>query len=211
MAAQTDVDRAKAIAFRAQFFRAGKAADDADDWDAFCRHVMIVETNSHDIVGYFRVSLFGTGAQATTGYTARFFDLDPLCHFQGPVMELGRFCIAPDQNDPDVLRMAWAEITRLVDCHDVAFLFGCTSFQGTDIDSIEGAFYTLAQKYLAPTWWAPAPKGQVGFKLAEARSTPKSQLPALLRSYLSLGGQVGHYAVIDPDLDTTVVFTGLEV
>ena len=36
-------------------------------------------------------------------------------------------------------------------------------------------------------------------------------MPPLLRGYLSLGGWVSDHAVIDPDLKTLHVFTGLEV
>ena len=36
-------------------------------------------------------------------------------------------------------------------------------------------------------------------------------LPPLLRSYLMLGGWVSDHAVIDQDLNTLHVFTGLEI
>ena len=36
-------------------------------------------------------------------------------------------------------------------------------------------------------------------------------MPPLLRSYLRMGGWVGDHAVVDGDLDTLHVFTGLEV
>ncbi|MEO1331759.1 MAG: ornithine-acyl-ACP acyltransferase, partial [Pseudomonadota bacterium] len=36
-------------------------------------------------------------------------------------------------------------------------------------------------------------------------------MPPLLRGYLSLGGWVSDHAVIDPELNTLHVFTGVEV
>jgi putative hemolysin len=36
-------------------------------------------------------------------------------------------------------------------------------------------------------------------------------LPPLLRAYLGLGGKVSDHAIIDPDLGTTLLFTGLNV
>lgn len=37
------------------------------------------------------------------------------------------------------------------------------------------------------------------------------QMPSLLRSYLAMGGWVGDHAVIDREMNTLHVFTGLEV
>ena len=37
------------------------------------------------------------------------------------------------------------------------------------------------------------------------------RMPPLLRGYLSLGGWVSDHAVIDEDLDTLHVFTGVEI
>jgi hypothetical protein len=36
-------------------------------------------------------------------------------------------------------------------------------------------------------------------------------MPPLLRSYLLMGGWVSDHAVVDPDLGTLHVFTGLEI
>ena len=36
-------------------------------------------------------------------------------------------------------------------------------------------------------------------------------MPPLLRSYLAMGGRVSDHAVVDRDLDTLHVFTGLEI
>ena len=38
-----------------------------------------------------------------------------------------------------------------------------------------------------------------------------TDLPPLLRAYLGLGGKVSDQAAIDPDLGTTVLFTGVNV
>lgn len=37
------------------------------------------------------------------------------------------------------------------------------------------------------------------------------ELPPLLRTYLLMGGRVSDHAVIDTELDTLHVFTGLEI
>jgi len=56
------------------------------------------------------------------------------------MVEMGRFCIAPGLTDADILRVAWAAMTRYVDENAVEMLFGCSSFQGTEADGYEDAF-----------------------------------------------------------------------
>tara|TARA_B100000497_G_scaffold22271_1_gene26210 strand:- start:714 stop:923 length:210 start_codon:yes stop_codon:yes gene_type:complete len=51
--------------------------------------------------------------------------------------------------------------------------------------------------------------------LVEALNSPKhghvTDLPPMLRAYLSLGGKVSDHAVCDADLRTTLLFTGVNV
>ena len=62
----------------------------------------------------------------------RVHNLSALQSYQGKLVEMGRFCIDPACNDPDVLRIAWGAMTQYVDDNDVSLLFGCASFHGTD-------------------------------------------------------------------------------
>ena len=67
--------------------------------------------------------------------------------------------------------------------------------------------------HIAPHSWRPVFHG--GYRLAQALEDHKDggapNLPPLLRAYLGLGGKVSDHAVIDPDLGTTLLFTGLNV
>ena len=54
-----------------------------------------------------------------------------------------------------------------------------------------------------------------GYRLAQAlddhHNDRVTDLPPLLRAYLALGGKVSDHAAIDPDLGTTLLFTGVDV
>jgi putative hemolysin len=132
--------------------------------------------------------------------------------------EMGRFCLAPDRHDPDILRLAWAAMTRLVDAHGVQMLFGCSSFKGVEAAPYLDAFAMLGKRHLAPRRWWPRVKAPAVFRFARRlrRHKPDMKLalrhmPPLLRSYLMMGGWVSDHAVIDRRMGTLHVFTGVEI
>ena len=211
--ARGKADLARARDLRALCF----GGQEQDSFDATCTHVMIEDVATADLVGCFRL-LPQAGAQILHSYSAQFYDLTKLAGFDGPMLEMGRFCIHPDRSDPDILRMAWGFLTRWVDFHGVRLLFGCTSFAGDVARPHLDAFAQLLARHQAPDVWQPAPKVLDRFDfaagLAGHRADPlraQTSLPPLLRTYLLMGGWVSDHAVYDRDLHTMHVFTGVEI
>ena len=80
------------------------------------------------------------------------------------------------------------------------------------------AFALLKEKHIAPKRWLPRVKAPKVFRFARAfrlrRPDMKLALrhmPPLLRTYLVMGGWVSDHAVIDNELNTLHVFTGVEI
>lgn len=197
---------------------AAEAGLDADDFDARCRHVLVEEVASGTLVCCFRLLPLEGGAEIGRTYSAQFYELSGLSDYQGRMVEMGRFCLHPAWHDPDILRIAWAAMTRIVDEEKVEMLFGCSSFLGTEAEAYRDAFALLREKHLAPRRWLPRVKAPAVFRfgrlLRRTRPDPKRALqsmPPLLRTYLMLGGWVSDHAVVDRELGTLHVFTGLEV
>ncbi|AUM74345.1 ornithine-acyl-ACP acyltransferase [Paracoccus jeotgali] len=197
---------------------AGPAGVDADDHDAACRHVLILDRASAQPVATFRFLHLDSATEIERSYSARFYDLARLHDFAGPVVEMGRFCVHPGHSHPDILRMAWGWMTRHVDAHGVRLLFGCSSFAGTGTQDHADSFALLRARHLAPRRWLPRVKAPQVFRFGRAgREDPADPrramagLPPLLRSYLAMGGWVSDHAVVDRSLDTLHVFTGLEI
>jgi putative hemolysin len=104
---------------------------DRDRCDARCRHVLVEEAGTGTLVCCFRLLHLRSGGQIERSYCAKYYDLSRLGNFPAPMLELGRFCLHPDHHHPDIMRTAWAAITRHVDQAKVEMLFGCSSFHGT--------------------------------------------------------------------------------
>lgn len=184
---------------------------DSDGFDDRCRHILI-EAAGGQMLACFRIMVL-PAPRITESYSAQFYDLDMLTAYPAPVMELGRFCIHPAVQDPDILRLSWAAITRMVDENQIGLMFGCTSFPGADPALHGPALAHLKQNHLAPAALAPRRKG-AAISLPDIACDPRHALaamPPLLRSYLGLGGWVSDHAVIDADLDTLHIFTAVEV
>lgn len=210
-------DLARARALRSARFRDDGGAD-ADAFDAAARHILVEETATGRLVCVFRLTRFDDGARIAASYSAQFYDLGRLAGYAGAMAELGRFCVRVGETDPAVLRVAWGALSDIVSGEEIEMLFGCSSFAGTDAAAYADTFALLRARHIAPRRWSPRVKAPDVFRFARAlrRRTPDLKaamraMPPLLRTYLAMGGWVSDHAVVDRDLGTLHVFTGLEV
>jgi len=216
-----DLEAAQRLRYRAFLAETGAAPRseprDSDQFDAMCEHVLVETVETGDLVATFRFLPLSSGASITQSYSAQYYALEALEGYDGPMVEMGRFCIEPGLRDPDILRAAWAAITAYVDREGIELLFGCSSFHGTDVQAYADAFAMLRDRHLAPKRWLPRIKAPNVFRFAQRlrrkpdRVKALKTMPPLLRSYLTMGGWVSDHAVVDRDMNTLHVFTGLEV
>ena len=216
-----EVEAAQRLRHLAFFAGTGAASRpgglDADRYDAICRHVLIEEVATGELVACFRLLPLRGGSEIGQSYAAQYYELSALAAFEGPMVEMGRFCLHPDRHDPDILRVAWGAMTAYVDAAGVKMLFGCSSFKGTEAAAYMDAFAILKARHLGPRRWLPRVKAPDVFRFARfLRRKPDARrglplIPPLLRTYLAMGGWVSDHAVVDRDLNTLHVFTGLEI
>lgn len=224
-ASDTDVRAAQALRYRTFIADRDVAASgsrqdglDKDTFDAICEHVLVEETATGRLVCCFRILPMSDGREINRSYSAQYYNLKQLETFEGPMVEMGRFCVDPAYRDPDILRIAWGAMTRYVDDAGVELMFGCSSFNGVDEKEYYDAFALLAERHLAPPRWLPRVKAPKVFRFARNLKPRKPDLrlamkrmPPLLRTYLVMGGWVSDHAVVDYDLNTLHVFTGVEI
>jgi len=213
--ARCPADFGAIYALRARAFRT--QAPDRDAFDEICAHMLIEDRGTRNTVCCFRILLMETGRQLPRSYASQFYDLSRLQQFPGRMVEMGRFCIDPDHHDPDILRLAWGALTAFVDQNEVQMLFGCSSFAGTRTADYLDAFALLKSGHLAPQHWSPGVKAPDVFRYAaRLRRRPDTRkamraMPPLLKTYLIMGGWVSDHAVVDHQMDTLHVFTGVEI
>lgn len=203
-------------ALRAEVFPADRAG--LDRFDPVCRHILIEEPENRSVVGGFRLLTLACGSEVNRSYSAQHYDLRALATCPGRMTEVGRFCIRSGSLDPDILRLAWAALTRIVDDDGVEMLFGCSSFPGIDATPHAEALAMLQASHVAPPRWRPRIKASKVVRFAAADDGRRvdtrramAAMPPLLRSYLAMGGRVSDHAVVDEEMDTLHVFTGVEM
>jgi putative hemolysin len=208
-------DIAAAQALRTLAF--GTTRPDRDAFDGICAHLLVHDTLSGMLVCCMRLLTLPDGRSVARSYSAQYYGLDALEGFSGRLVEIGRFCIHPDWNDPDILRVAWGALTAYVDENDIEMLFGCSSFVGTETSAYLDTFAILKARYLAPNRWLPQIKSPEVFQfdtgLHHEPDVKKALqlMPPLLRTYLMMGGWVSDHAVVDRQMNTLHIFTGLEI
>lgn len=219
---EEDVRRAQRLRYQAFYQNRNAMSEcdgiDKDKFDESCLHVLIEDVRSDDLVACFRLMQLKDGSDISSTYSAQYYGLSNLKSFDRPMSEMGRFCIKPGVRDPNIIRLAWKMIANYVDDTGVEMLFGCSSFEGIDAGEHMEAFALLREHYIAPKRWLPKVKAPRVFRFGSLSLGKRTNLklamrkmPPLLKSYLLLGGWVSDHAVVDRDLSTLHVFTGLEI
>lgn len=206
--AETAQDVQKAQRLRHLAFRGAQGVD-SDRFDVGAQHILI-ETLDGAAKASFRLRLFAAAVPLTTSYAAQFYELSGFARQSGPKAEVGRFCLDPAAQDPDLLRLCWAALAQIVLGQGVQHLFGASSFPGADPGAHAAALAWLGAHALGPAALRPTPLSTLGVKLTGHGGT-EAGVPALLRFYLGLGGWVADHAMIDRDLDTLHIFTALDL
>ena len=207
-----DIRAAQALRYKAFRDPAGVGRD-RDRFDEICRHVLIEDAATGALLACYRLLPLASGREIAASYAAQFYDLRRLSGYPGRMVEMGRFCTLPGLHEPEILRFAWAMMTRFVDGNGIEMMFGCSSFPGVAPGPHLPGFAMLKKRFLAPEKWRPGEKAPERFRFAREVDVAPSlrAVPPLLRSYLAMGGWVSDHAVIDRELETLHVFTGLEV
>ncbi len=187
---------------------------DADDFDKACDHLLVIDhkpDGSYKVVGTYRLLRREGMLKIGRFYTDGEYDISAIKNYPGEILEVGRSCVDRDYRNRAVMQLLWRGIGAYVARFDIALMFGCASFHGTDPDAHAMALSYLHHYHLAPENLCPValksryiemnrlPKEDVDAKRAFA------SLPALIKGYLRLSGYIGSGAVIDPEYNTTDV------
>lgn len=195
---------------------------DRDPYDSVCDHLLVEDYAGGEprVVGTYRLLRRSVAARHGGFYTAGEFDLDGFLGGVGAhteLLELGRSCVAPAYRDAGTIQILWRGIANYLTGHNIARMFGCASFPGTDpsdhaaplsylyhhhLASAQLRVRALASRYVE---MAMLPLG--GYDPRQAMRL----LPPLIKGYLRVGAMVGDGAVVDRQFNTVDVFMVMPV
>mgnify|MGYP001220400244 CR=1 FL=1 len=187
---------------------------DFDDFDEIADHLIVLQRDDNGIekiVGTYRLLRQSIAENFGRFYSADEYKLDALIKSDMSLLELGRSCVLAEYRTQPVLNMLWHGIANYITEHNIDILFGCASFQGTDIETIKDQLSYLHHFHSTPKDISPI---AINERYVDMNITPKEELnekhvfaslPPLIKGYLRLGATIGNGAVIDTQFNTTDV------
>lgn len=195
---------------------------DRDAFDDTCHHLMIVEQQSGEVVGTYRMQTSRMAAEGGLGfYSAGEFDLSKLPpEVVGDAVEVGRACVALGHRNTQVLFLLWRGLAAYMTNNHRRFLFGCCSLTSQDREEGRAVMQHLeTHGHLHPEIRiAPLPGFECYDEMASGegadgeaadretadhqRPTRQVRIPKLFRTYLRHGAKVCGPPAIDRQFKT---------
>ncbi|MFE4207948.1 GNAT family N-acetyltransferase [Streptomyces goshikiensis] len=171
---------------------------DSDAFDAYCDHLLVVEEETEQVVGTYRLLPPERAVVAGRLYSEGEFDLSALAPIRPDLVEVGRSCVHPDHRGGAVIALVWAGLARYMDRSGHNWLAGCCSIPLADGGVLAAAARAkVLTRNLAPEEYRVTPHTPWN---AEGITFPdRVELPALLRGYLRLGAWVCGEPALDAD------------
>ncbi|MDQ7069687.1 MAG: GNAT family N-acyltransferase [Rhodobacterales bacterium] len=186
---------------------------ETDHYDRFYDHLILVNTEKDTtedgyVVGVYRLLPGARTQPAHRFYSENEYHLEILKNSGRNLLELGRSCLHADYRGGMAMLLLWQGLSRYIFENKIEILFGVASFHGTDVTALAQPLSLLHQKFLAPPDLRVRAK-QPNFEsmnlvLPQDLDRPRAmvQLPALIKSYLRIGGFVGEGAYVDHMFNT---------
>lgn len=229
-----EIDAAQALRYRVFYEEMSATPDakalatrrDADRFDEFCDHLLVVDHALADadagegvqakaVVGCYRLLRQEVADQHGGFYTAGEYDIEPLlarARNEGlRFLELGRSCVLEGYRNKRSVELLWHGIGYYLAMHNLDVMFGCASFETTDPDALALPLSYLYHEFLTPDeWYVRA----LGDQYVEMNRIPKDEinlrdalraLPPMIKGYIRAGCYIGDGAVVDEQFGTTDV------
>ncbi|WP_330333847.1 GNAT family N-acetyltransferase [Streptomyces sp. NBC_00536] len=183
---------------------------DADAFDAYCDHLLVVEEETEQVVGTYRLLPPERAAVAGRLYSEGEFDLSALAPIRPDLVEVGRSCVHPDHRNGAVIALIWAGLARYMDRSGHNWLAGCCSVPLADGGVLAAATReNVLTRSLAPEEYRVTPHRPWS---PEGITFPdRVELPPLLRGYLRLGAWVCGEPALDAEFGVADLYVLLSL
>jgi putative hemolysin len=188
---------------------------DADEFDAVCDHLLVVERATGAVVGTYRMQT-GTMAQLSGlgYYSAREFDFSVYEPVRAELVELGRACVAAEHRNHSVLGLLWRGIAHYAQERGGRYLVGCSSLTSQDAAEGLAAYAVLARGSLALERWRTNPLTPWRCEapaVAVQAAMGRVKIPRLMTAYLAAGAVICGEPAIDREFKTIDFLTWMDL
>lgn len=219
--AETPEDIEKAQKLRHKIFleeglgKTHESGLDFDDYDKIADHLMIIDKQTGDAVGTYRLI---HSAHAPHFYSQNEFFLDEFLKIENLKLEMGRACTHMDFRNGRTMDLLWQGLSRYIFLSKTTYLFGCSSVKTTDPVFMFAMLKSLEQNEqlkwdynIHPIADFALPQSKELFSEAKPMAGYTKELPPLLRSYLNAGSFVYGLPAYDKDFSCFDLLTILDL
>lgn len=173
---------------------------DVDEFDAYCHHLIVIDTRSAAIVGTYRMQAASMALRHLGFYSAAEFDL---AGFPDEVIaqsvEVGRACVAKEHRNTQVLFLLWRGLAVYMATNQLRYLFGCCSLTSQDPAEGQATYeYLASHGHLHPDYLIrPQPEYVCYDQAATPEPSFPVKIPQLFRIYLRHGAKACGPPAID--------------
>ena len=182
---------------------------DLDEFDLTCHHLLVLDAETEQTVGTYRLRTGEAARDAGGFYSAGEFDLSvlPPQVMEGAV-EVGRACIAREHRNKQVLFLLWKGLAAYMLHNRKRYFFGCCSLPTQDArEGLRALNQLQRQGHLHPTLCVtPLPGFECvpeGYFVVDGQ---EAALPRLFQTYLRFGAKVCGPPAIDRRFKTIDFF-----
>ena len=176
---------------------------DADEYDPWCKHLLVREQGSGEVVGTYRILTPANAAGVGGFYSESEFDLSSLAPIRHQVAELGRSCIRADYRNGGVIMLLWAGIAAIVKRLQLRYVLGCASVSLRDGGVTAAHVWHQAKREMAVLSDLPQLRPHCPYPVSRhpLDADQVVRTPALIKGYLKAGAHICGEPAWDPDFN----------
>lgn len=193
--------------------RSQSTGKDRDDFDLYCEHLIVIDKETSEVVGTYRILSKSRALQNVGFYSETEFDLTNIYRVNAEMAEVGRSCVHPDYRDGSVITLLWNGLAEYILKNNVRYLMGCGSLHSTDANEVNEVYaYLRDQDHLVEEALRVQPRAShvhPDFREISLNSDIKAvtrRLPPLIKGYLRIGARIGGKPALDREFGTTDLF-----
>ena len=179
-----------------------------DDTDFVFDHLIVVDNQSGDVVGTYRVGRREHLKQVGAFATESKFDVTSLKAAQGEIVELGRMAIHHEHRDGLVLRLLWKGLLEYCTHYKVKYLFGVVSLHTFQAEEAKNLLSYIYHNFVCTEFdlFAKPPVVEMNLLPPEEidMTLVRKEMHPILKGYMGMGCKFARNAHIDETMYKSV-------
>ena len=190
---------------------------DEDEFDRFCKHAVVIDRETNEVVGTYRLLLRSVAEKAIGFYSETEFDMSNIKkNCKGELLEMGRACVDEAYRKYPIINLIWKAILSYLRANEVKYIFGCASVDHPNPQKVGEIFkFFKSNCFSSPALRTQPLKHKSYPYLKDAPDIDEKEimglLPSLIKIYLKMGALVCGEPVWDKIFDTADFFMILDV